>query len=408
MKKTRQIFIRLVSLADQICFSAANFLLTIALARHYSEVEFAGYGIGLSIALTIQGVQRNCYVVQNAVLAPGIVRKRVPKILGEQSIAWFVLLAAELFLSAIVFSLSADPLYHAIAVSTVICTLIYTQLEFDRIIFIKHDRYINPLVASIAFLLLNIFFLFGIPYFQISYLSTMTMIALYTVVKMFWLYASVGLPDLFWGWRLIVRDFKKNFVGSFIGIIGFSGHNHVPLFILGHVAAPLQAAVFVAMRGLMQPLQIIVRSFDMIDKNFFQIHAKGEGGMRRVLIRQLCVYAGFSLLVMMGTLAFGEMIVTLAYGEKYAGYGGVLVGWAFIFSMLAITFPLETVIIKLDKLNIYNYYRISAGVVGAVLSYFLCEPMGANGAVIACFAGWVVSILCAFWLVWPVLKREKA
>lgn len=404
--RKRQIFIRMIALADQICFSAANFVLTIMLARHYSEIEFAGYGIGLSIALTVQGIQRNCYVVQNAVLAPEIVRRRASKVLGEQCVAWIILVAIEALLTLLVFISTDDPFYRAIAVSTIICTLISTQLEFDRILFIKHDAYVKPFIASVAFLVLNGVMFFAVPYYELPYFFTMAVVGGYTLAKMGWLFTTVGMPDLFWGWRLAVRDFKKHFMSSFIGILGYSGHNHVPVFALGHFSTPLQTAVFVAMRGLMQPLQIIVRSFDMIDKNFFQAKIKGAGGMRSVLLRQLAVYGFFSGLVTLGALLFGETIISLAYGEKYAGYSSILVGWCFIFTMLAITFPLETVIVRLNKLKAYNYYRISAGIVGTVLSYPLCTSMGAQGAVWASLAGWVVSILCAFYLVWPVLSGK--
>ncbi len=404
MTKPSKISIRAISLSDQIFFSAANFLLTIMLARFYSEVEFAAYGIGLSIALTLQGIQRNCYILQNSVLLPEILKGRISRVLGQQTIAWVFLAVLEGVVLAALVLFEANGFYVAIAISTIICSLIYAQLEFDRIAFIKHEKYWNPFIASLAFLALNAFLFWAVPTYGVSFQFTMLALGLYTLAKYIWLVSTLGLPDLFWGWRLIKRDFKKYFVSSVFGITGYAGHNHVPLFILGAVAAPIHAAAFVAMRGLMQPLQIIVRSMDIIDKNYFQMESAGTTkGMRSVMLRQIGLYGVLALGVMIAVLIFGEFIIGLAYGEKYAAFSIILTGWALIFSMLAISQPLETVIVKLGEINRYNTYRISAGILGTVLAFLLCPSLGAIGAVIACFGGWLISIACALWIVRPVL-----
>lgn len=406
MGKKKQLIIRLITLGDQVCFSVANFFLSIILARFFSESELAAYVIGVSIALTIQGVQRNCYVVQNAVLAPEILRRRASIVLGEQLCAWLLLVFVEVVITVGVFAYTDDVYYRYIAISTIVSTLVFTQLEFDRIIFIKHDKYIHAAIASVGFFIFTAVMFFAVPSMGISFYALMGMIGAYMVLKMLWLFVSTAWPNMFWGWRLLRRDFKRYFKGAVVGVIGYAGHNHVPVLVLGWYAAPIHAAVFGAMRGLMQPLQIVARSLDIIDKNLFQARVKNAGGMRSVLLRQMAAYGGLALIVFIGAMLFGEFFIHLAYGEKYASYSDILIGWVFIFAMLSITFPLETVIVKLDKLNTYNYWRILAGVVGTILSFALWEDYGAMGAVIASLGGWVISVLCALWIVRPVLKGE--
>lgn len=403
--RKKEMIIRAITLGDQLSFSVANFILSIIFARFYSEVELAAYVMGLSIALTIQGIQRNCYIVQNAILSPPVLRRRASAVIGQQIIIWVGLLAAQSFVTLAVFQITDNVFYHQIAVSTIICTLIYMALEFDRIMMIKHEQYLRAAGLSIAFFVLISALFFVVPMFDISFFVTMSVIALFMLVKMCILVVSVAAPNFFWGWRLVRRDFRRSFRSAFVGVAGYSGHNHIPLLVLGWSSAPpIQAAAFGAMRGLMQPLQIIARSLDLIDKNLFQKRVKEEGGILCVLKRQLVIYGMLSACVVAGTLLVGEYVIYFAYGEKYAGFSHILVGWAFIFSLLAITLPLETVLVKLGRLNKYNYYRIGAGIIGTLLSFALWEDYGAMGSVLACMAGWVVSVMCAVYLIYDGLK----
>jgi len=112
-------------------------------------------------------------------------------------------------------------------------------------------------------------------------------------------------------------------------------------------------------------------------------------------------------LMTIGMAVLGEPIVRLVYGEKYAAYSHLLVGWGMIFMMLSMTSPIETVIVKLGKINQYNLMRIPAGIIGVILSYLLCADMGAWGAIIACLAGWITSVSLALWLMRHVIFPPK-
>jgi len=407
MSVPRQYIVRFISLADQVVFSAATFLLMIMLARYYSEVELAGYGIGLSIALTLQGVLRNCYVIQNSIILPRILRNLTSKVLGQQTFIWGILLIVELAVLTMVLFFNGNSFYGAIVISTIACSLIYAQLDFDRIMLIKHEKYWSSFIASALYLTLNIILFFAIPQYNISFYMVMLILGVYAFLKFICLLFALGLPNLFWGWRLIKRDFKKHFISSISGSMGYFGHNHMPLIFLGFFEAPIQTAAFVAMRGLMQPLLVIVRSLDIIDKNLFQLITADNddkvAGMREVLIRQILIYGLLAFGVILFVTAFGDTIIQLVYGAKYAAYSHILTGWALVYFILAISFPLETMIVKLDKLKTYNFYRLAAGAIGAILAVFLCGPYGALGAVIACFVGFLVSIVCALWVVRDVL-----
>lgn len=400
----RKIAIRVVSLADQLAFSAANFLLTIILARHYSEMELSAYGMGLSIALMIQGVQWHCYVVRNSILSPSVFRRRSARVLGEHLIIWGITLTLEFVIFSVILFFGGGPYYQAILGSAVVCSLIYAQLDFDRIVLIKHSKYIDMFLASAAFLTMNGILFFAIPHFHISFLGTMAIVGFFAAGKIMRLILIIGRPDFFWGWRMAMADYKKYFPSSFTGVAVYSGFSHIPLLILGSVAPPIQAAAFVAARSLMQPLQVVIRSLDMIDKNFFQQKAAmNPADIRTVMLRQLATYALLSGTMIGVVLFFSEPIIYFAYGEKYVNLHGVLVGMVFLTCMFAVTLPLETVIVKMKRLPRYNYYRSAAGIIGCTLALFLCAPYGAWGAIMACLGGWMVSIACALWIIRDIL-----
>lgn len=399
---------RLWSLLDQVFFSAANFVLVVCFARYYSDVEVSGYGIGLSIALIIQSTQRSCYVVQNAVLAPHIFRKRARAVLGLHLTAWAWILAVEFVFAAILWALNPGVYAHAIILSTLVCSLIYAQLDFDRIVLAKYGRTHDALAASVLFFVLAILLFFTIQPWHIDFSTTLLLVGGTAAFKIARLATIVGWPDLVLGSRLAKRAMRRYLVSSILGVAGYTGHSHGPLFILGYMAPASHSAAFVALRGLMQPLMVIVRSLDIIDKSLMQSeNGKSLPVLREAMLKQMVVYALLSLCALLGSMLLGKFIVGLVYHERYEGFDHLLTGWAWIFSMLAITLPVETVIVKLGRINRYNHLRLLAGVVGMILAFMLCPQMGASGAIYASIGGWLVCVAVATWLIRDVLMAKN-
>jgi O-antigen/teichoic acid export membrane protein len=212
-------------------------------------------------------------------------------------------------------------------------------------------------------------------------------------------YSTLKPPSLFWGWRLLKRDTKRYLLPSLIGVAGYAGYSNMPIFILGSVAAPLQSAVFAAMRSLVQPLLVIIRSLDVVDKNFFSSSGMTRQQMKKSFWKLFMAYGALALgmIAVLGLAA--TPLVHMVYGEKYAPYAQLLIGWGMIFLMMALTSPIETIVVKTGRINTYNLYRIPAGIAGMVLAVALCPQYGAWGAVWACFAGWVVSVVGALYLI---------
>src|SRR5262245_36518427 len=75
--------LRFIVLADVAMASAANMVTAIALARAYSDYEFASFGIGLTIALVLQSVQRIGFINPLTILSANRARVLRRIILGE-------------------------------------------------------------------------------------------------------------------------------------------------------------------------------------------------------------------------------------------------------------------------------------------------------------------------------------
>ena len=80
-----------------------------------------------------------------------------------------------------------------------------------------------------------------------------------------------------------------------------------------------------------------------------------------MLRKQLFLYGLFAAGACVGILLFGQPVMGWLYAHLYDDFYGVLLGWAAIFAMMALTFPLETVIVKQGQLTLYNLWRLGAG-----------------------------------------------
>lgn len=399
---------RALSFADQLIFSVANFVLTIALARSYSPVEFAGYGIGLSIALIVQSLQRNTYTTSTVLMSERRVRRFAGPLMGEHLIVLGVVAAVAAATFALIAVTSASPLPLAIVVSAVTTAVIYFQSEFDRIIQIKHGRLLDPPMTSLAFLLTTVGLAAAARFADLSFLGFMIGLMIFSVLKGLWLILTTANPRWVAGWKLLRRDLKARFMPSLVGAAGYSGYNHMPIFILGFTSPPVYVAGFVAMRSLIQPLQIIVRSLDVIDKHVFGADSGStQEGMRRVFWRTVAVYSAVGFIIMAVTTVGAEFIIELAYGNRYQGFATTLIGWSLCSVIMVLNAPTESLAFATNRVGAFMTQRLYAGAVGVIVSVILCPVLNDKGAIIATVLGWIVALGLSVWLVRDIITKPR-
>ncbi len=395
---------RLLSLVDLVLFSGNNLLLTLLISRVFGPEALAIFGIGLAIGLMSQSVGRGIYVVPGAVLSSRSARRRMSGLIAEHLICLYAV--ALFIISAFGLISLVEPEYStaSIVLTTLYCALLYMQADHDRFILLRFERHaVPPLLSAVNLIPLGLGLL--AEYFLSAgfavFMGLHVIVGLVRSIVVAWL---VGGPNFRWGWRLLKTSIQKRGGFSLVSAGAYSGYNHIPLIILGHLAAPIDVAAFVAMRGLVQPTQMVFRLFDFRDKLSMRDQSGGtyEGlasQLWRVGLRNLLL----SVFVGLACVLLGPSLSTLAYGSEYEGYSLLMVGHALLFMLMSFLLPIDSGVNILQWYNRNIYWRMAGGLVGACLAYPLAATFGAWGAVLACLIGWGVVVTGGIYVLRKVL-----
>jgi O-antigen/teichoic acid export membrane protein len=387
----RAAFTRSATVGDQVLVALTNFGLTIAIGRAFGADELAAYGIGLSIGLMVQGLHRHAVTIPLMLRTADWVNAQRRAVVGEQVLVLIPgLLVA--FLALLVAQFSLSRFAHLVLLSSAVCLLIYLQLEFARAFLIKIGRPGLLLACALLYAavttVLAIMAIQGYIGFEIMLAGsavTMLVHALVVVVAGGGISARAGS-------RLLADDAKHYGGWAVVATGTYAGYNHAPLLILGAIAGVGGAAVFVAARSLLQPLQILLRGLDVADKNTFA-ELKSGNPAPRFILRLVLIYAAVGI-VLAGALGFAaEWLLAFAYGPKFAGHGAAVVAWAPAYVLLSVSMPLESLVYAQKRFAAYYAIRAAASLAAIIAALPLIHFYGAVGAITACAIGWFVAVV---------------
>lgn len=404
VKNSKRLKSQGIALLDQIMFSAGNFTLTVTLARYFSDIQVAGYGIGLSVGLMLQHILWTVYVIKNSVMPPKKFLRRADKVVGEHLVFLLTVLSIEMILSLIFLAFWPGEWSITIVTSVVVCTLIYLHLDFERIVCLKHNKTHILFWTSAIFFMMNLFLFFAVPRLEIPYIVVMLLICLFSIGKITHLVTLVKKPNFEWGIRMAEQDLRRHAVSSLLGASGGLGYFHLPVFLISKLVQPVEAAAFFALRGLMQPAMILIRSLDVIDKNLFSSKSHSHADIRHSFLRQVPLYLVIALGTILMAIFLGKPFLSFFYGDRYMDFSGLLIGWASAFSFMMILPPIDTVMVKMGRVRQFNYIRMYAGICGAIAAFFLCPLYGAVGAVFVTIFGCAFLVFGGLWLIRDVLR----
>ena len=291
------------------------------------------------------------------------------------------------------FLFDASELSTAAALATLACGLTYMQADFDRMLQVKRDLVIGPAILSAAYFLVNALTCAAVVFLKMPFWAAMLVLAGFGLTKAGVVMALTSRPNLVWGARFLWHDLRVRAKFSFTGSLAYAGYNHIPLVILAASAPPVQAAAFVAMRSLAQPLQTIIRALDIADKNTIREQAAGStSGLRAVFWKTQAMYLGVVAVVLALIAVAAPYLVRLAYGHQYDGMESLAIWHCSIAALLAFMLPIESLVNILKIYRQHLVWRALSAAAGIGLSLALCKTWGAYGAATATAAGWIIAI----------------
>ncbi len=393
-RRSRFSVTKLAAIGDQIVVSLTNFALTLAIGRAYSAEEFAAFGIGLSIGLMVQGLQRHTVTIPLTLQPDSRVARRHRAILAEQYIVLLAVLVTGLLVAGGTFFVSMPRYGHLIVLASVVSLVVYLQLEFSRAFLIKTGRAGFLLLSAAWYGIVSLGLAGAALLHLIDYETLLLILGGAMVLHAIALMATAGTPAWSRGKHLLRHDLLRYGGWSAAATLTYSGYNHLPLLLLGAMAAPIHAAVFVATRSLMQPLQIIMRGLDIADKSVFAKVARQPDTRDTLVFTLNCAafYAVISLVYCVTAGLFANQLVAFAYGSKFAGVGGALLAWLPVYVLMGMAMPLESLVYA--RRDFRNYFQIRglASVLAVTLSVPLSIYYFETGAIAACAAGWMLAV----------------
>jgi O-antigen/teichoic acid export membrane protein len=397
----------LISFMDQALFSLGNFLLSIGLVRVYSAEEYAGYGIALSIALTLQAMQRG-FTIKTSLLSSEAFASKAGSLLAAHLVIIGSVLAIVLASYCALVALSASSFRLDIAAAALACIAVFFEIDVNRVFLLKRNAQNKSLLMSTS-IVAAYGLVVGLGYAEVvTFRHSMLILAAISVATSAQLVWRGTQPRFREGLRELGRDIRTLFAWTTLGAIAAGTYMHIPLFVLATVHPAVQAAGYVMTRNMLQPLGVIMRSLDLVDKHSFASRRiRGDEGSSRLIVRILLRNLLVSASIACAIAFMAAAVLELAYGKPAAAFAPALQLWAPVFVVMATILPLETVLFSRGLARPYALVTSASAVVALLVTYPLVSGLAAIGAVMACLIGYSIQATGAVALAWWAWRHAR-
>lgn len=174
------------------------------------------------------------------------------------------------------------------------------------------------------------------------------------------------------------------------GNIASSMYMTAPQWLLGTQGDVRQIAGFAAVRTPLQPLMLLLRSFDIFDKLSFGERSAHDGDIARAhQLRLTLLYLGASAAFALAAAVFARPIIDIVLGPTYEEFANTLRLSALSFCLIAVAAPLETLLFSRGRHKAYAWAQFTGAALCGAVIVPLVTNFRAEGAVLAGMIGWI-------------------
>jgi hypothetical protein len=400
---------RLMVLFESALFAGSNFVVTITLARLYSADVFAGYGTSLSLVFAAQTIQRAGLITPVAILENGMFNRRKPIILGCHILLSLVSGLVVLAVLGATAAISDRALWMAALQAAPAIMLLMFGAELERITLIKAGRHaaLAGLAATTA--LLIVVFCLALWWSAAPFVVAMTGLTAIGIFRVLGFAYVAGRADLRGGWRMLKISAARYSGHATAQLFGASTCSHAPVLALAALSTASSAAAYVAMRTLYQPLQVLLRSIDVVDlTRFHQGQANPDASLMKRYGKALLRQGVLSALPCLVLVTAGPSVVHLVYGGRFDGHLAVFALWAVIITLMNLMAVTDRFVIHAAALQRYTLAQFIGGSV-VIAACILSVPRGADpAAALSAILGWGIILTGGVWAVWAARPSRAA
>ena len=400
------------NVADQAVASATNFATGVIIGRACSKDELGFYMLGFTIMLVLNSIQQalilSPYIVFSA-KRPGAALRRYTGSsliyqLGLCSVTALVLALAGFILS---FVKNSERLDAIIWVLAAVMPLILLREFARQVCFARLQVGVALLldccvfVAQMSGLLLLAHF--GALSSSRAYWVIGGACGVTSLVWLFWsrhaFAFSLGqiLPDLQQNWRLARWLFGST--------VGRAGSSQMYPWILTAFHGAAATGVLAACRGIVfsaNPFFLGLHNF-LGPRFAHEYHENGSDSLFRATVRAVLVITAVMGVFCLAMLLFGDAILSIVYGEKYAGYGVVVAVLALAQLVSAVNAPLTSSLMAMERTDVEFKCSLAAVVVISTIGIWLVRGYGPLGVAF----GLLSANLVALTFGWVVFQRHR-
>ncbi len=327
---------------EQSLSSLFNFFVVILLS-HGSPELVASYGVAFSFSLVISGIFRN------SVFTPFITSNTTSSL---ALIKGCIASSFSLYVSAPILLILMYLSYSGALVFSLPIIFYFFILELVKVTALAKDN-MRKIAFFTTFSYLLILLLFYSGYSSFSFLVGSAFVAL---VFLFFLVLDKGTSE-----EVVCVGGRDAFILS----MSFSIYSHAPLWFL-NLVVPGAASLYVQIRSLFQPIQIISRAVDLIEKKNASVSEDyGILRLNNVLTYHL-VFGGLGVAFL---CAFSLFFFKDLYAVDLNFYSAISVGiYAILGLAMFVSKPIETVFFKMSFLSQLTLSRIIGSI--AMLAIF--------------------------------------